>query len=414
MKTYLLLLFSFLLSATGYNVQAQTESAFAITGVTQGDVNWSVIREINLSTGALIRNIYLPATQSPVQIDASTGKAMTYDPLAADTKQGVIPCTCQSPMLAAASAYDATHKRFYFTTLFGNDLQFINTTKKDLKVYHITSQGLKSFPAIPGEASNITRMVFSSDGNGYAITNDGNHVIRFTTTKKIRITDLGALTDKANNFVSVHAKPESWGGDLVADDGGFLYLFTVAAHVFKINTATLEAEYLGTIKNLPTGFNINAAAVNQQGNVTVASSTVTDDYYTVNMKSLIARGIKSPDKVYNSSDFANGNFLASDKNTESKIAPLPALKASEVVSVYPNPVKDKQVTVYFNGTLQGKHMLEVVDASGRRIASKTVDLSSESQSQMVLLPSTTLQGIYMIHVLNADNKNVFVSKLVVQ
>ncbi|MEI9956836.1 MAG: hypothetical protein WDM90_11155 [Ferruginibacter sp.] len=34
------------------------------------------------------------------------------------------------------------------------------------------------------EANHITRMDIAADGNGYAITNDGNHLIRFTTGKK--------------------------------------------------------------------------------------------------------------------------------------------------------------------------------------------------------------------------------------
>ena len=228
-------------------------------------------------------------------------------------KAGVTPCLCESPSLAAASAYDARQKRLYFTTLFGNDLQYIDLAKKELKIYHVTSQKLKSFPAEAGEAGNITRMAFASDGNGYAITNDGNHFIKFTTGKNISITDLGSLTDKAGNSISVHAKPMSWGGDLVADDAGALYLFTVAGHVFKINTTTLETELIGTIKNLPSTFSVNAAAVDKNGNVTVASSTDANNYYSVTMKSLEATSLPVSDKIYNASDFANSNFLITDK-----------------------------------------------------------------------------------------------------
>ena len=38
-----------------------------------------------------------------------------------------------------------------------------------------------------------------ADGNGYAITNDGNHLIRFTTGKKTVITDFGNLIDAETN-----------------------------------------------------------------------------------------------------------------------------------------------------------------------------------------------------------------------
>ncbi len=398
-----------------YTAKAQSSTAFAITGESKGNVNWSVIREIDLSTGALIRNIYLPAIQKPSQIDASTGKELNYDPLSAKLVKGVAtPCTCQSPSLAAASAFDARRQRLYFTTLFGNDLQYIDLTKKELKIYHVTSQNLKAFPASAGEADNITRMVFGWDGNGYAITNNGNHVIKFTTDKNAAITDLGSLADKAGNTVSVHTKAESWGGDLVADDAGSLYLFTVAAHVFKINTGTREAEFIGTIKNLPPTFSVNAAAVDKEGNVTVASSTDAGSYFSVNMKSLKANPVTAPDNMYNASDFANGNFLLTDKTSLTKTTPAVVIKSDELVSVYPNPVKNKLVTVYFNGTLQGKHTLEVVDNSGKKIAAKTVELTTGNQSQNIQLPASAPNGIYTMHVSGKNNKNVFTGNLVVE
>ena len=391
-------------------VNAQSATAFAITGESKGNVNWSVIREINLSTGALVRNIYLPATQKPAQIDATSGKEITADA----TAQKNLPCTCMSPSLAAATAYDARQQRLYFTTLFGNDLQYIDVTKKDLKIYHVTSQNLKAFPSTAGEADNITRMAFGSDGNGYAISNNGNHFIRFTTGKQVFITDLGSLTDKTGNAVSIHSKPVSWGGDVVADDAGSLYLFTVAAHLFKINTGTLEAEYVGTIKNLPNLFNINAAAVDKNGKVTVASSTDASSYFSVDIKTLEALPLAASGTIYNASDFASSNLLSTQKTAVAKVFSVVNVKGGESVSVYPNPVTNKTITVYFNGNLQGKHMLEVMDISGKKVAAKTVDLSSKNSSQTVQLPASVAGGMYVLHVLGAGNKNVFTGNVVVE
>ena len=391
--------------------KAQSSTAFAITGESKGNVNWSVIREIDLTTGALVRNIYLPAAQKPAQIDAATGKELNYDPTAA-TKGTSAPCTCQAS-LAAATAYDARQQRLYFTTLFGNDLQYIDITKKDLKIYHVTNQNLKSFPSQPGEADNITRMVFGSDGNGYAMTNNGNHFIRFTTGKNVTITDLGSLTDKSDNAISVHAQSASWGGDLVADDAGSLYLFTVAGHVFKINTQTLEASFVGTIKNLPTAFSVNAAAVDKSGNVTVASSIDAGNYFSINMKSLEATPIAASDNFYNASDFANSNLLVTDK-TVAKTLPAVSVTSNEQVSVYPNPVKNKIVNLYFNGTLQGKHVIEVVDVSGKKLTARTVELVANGSTQKIQLPASATTGMYVVHVLNASNKNVFTGNIVVE
>ncbi len=401
------------LFATFQTAEAQTSTAFAITGESKGSVNWSVIREIDLTTGALVRNIYLPASQKPAQIDAATGKEIAYDPTIA-AKESASTCTCQPPSLAAATAYDAKQKRLYFTTLFGNDLQYIDVTRKELKVYHVTAQKLKPFPSSPGEGDNITRMVFGADGNGYAITNNGNHFIRFTTGKNVTITDLGDLIDKPNNTVSIHTQPASWGGDLVADDAGSLYLFTIAGHVFTINPATKEAEFLGTVQNLPKGFSINAAAVNKEGGVTVASSTDASQYFTIDIKTLKATPVVASNNFYNASDFANSNLLITGKSSNKKTNPVVIVKTNEVVNVYPNPVKNKLINLYFNGSLQGKHALEVVDVSGRRIALKTVELDARSSSQTIQLPHSTTAGMYIVHVLNMSNSKVFTGNVVVE
>ena len=48
-------------------------------------------------------------------------------------------------------------------------------------------------------AGQIARMVIAGDGNGYALSNDANHLMRFTTGKKPEITDLGPVSDAEAN-----------------------------------------------------------------------------------------------------------------------------------------------------------------------------------------------------------------------
>ena len=163
------------------------------------------------------------------------------------------------------------------------------SNQRELKIYHVQNQKVKQFVSQAGEADNITRMTFGSDGYGYALTNNGNHLIRFSTGKNISITDLGSLTDgKSNGDISVHTQAASWGGDMVADDGGNLYLFTTGAHVFKINPANRVADYLGAIKNLPAPYSVNAAAVDKDGQIVVSSSLDANNYYRVNLSNLEA------------------------------------------------------------------------------------------------------------------------------
>jgi signal transduction histidine kinase len=105
------------------------------------------------------------------------------------------------------------------------------------------------------EGNVITRMAFASDGYGYAITNDGKNMIRFTTDQKPSISNLGELIDgKKNGTMSVHSQCSSWGGDMVGDTYGNLYMVTYRNHLFKINPKTRITDYLGPIKGLPAEF----------------------------------------------------------------------------------------------------------------------------------------------------------------
>ena len=89
-------------------------------------------------------------------------------------------------------------------------------------------------------------MTIADDGNGYALTNDGAHLIRFTTGKKLVITDLGMLADAPESKgVSIHSSCSSFGGDMIADNEGNLYVFSARNSVFKINIETKVATHLG-------------------------------------------------------------------------------------------------------------------------------------------------------------------------
>jgi hypothetical protein len=394
--------------------QAQKNTAFAITGETKGNRNWTVLREIDLSNGSLVRNIYIPLSQKPTHVDAATGKEISTTDAAVTNQSAVNNCNC-SPLLSAASAYDARQNRLYFINLFGNELQYIDLNQRVLKIFHVKNQHVKQFVSQVGEADNITRMTLGSDGNGYALTNNGNHLIRFSTGKSVTISDLGSLKDgQHNKDISVHAQTASWGGDMVADDGGSLYLFTIAGHVFKINPSTLIADYLGTIKSLPESYSVNAAAVDQDGNVVVSSSLDADNYYRVNLSTFEATAIdqKADDEVFNASDFANGNLIAcGNKKIE---APAPVKEdISKMIAVFPNPVKNKAVHVYFNNLVKGKSMIEVAELGGKKIANTEVTVTSKGQYQTIQLPGNALPGMYVVRVMNAD-KSVFSQNVLVE
>jgi hypothetical protein len=54
-------------------------------------------------------------------------------------------------------------------------------------------------------------------------------------------------------------------------------------NVFKINPQNMVADHIAMIKNLPSDYTINGAAVDDQNNLIVSCATKTDHYYTVNI-----------------------------------------------------------------------------------------------------------------------------------
>ncbi|MBK8312007.1 MAG: hypothetical protein IPL04_14955 [Chitinophagaceae bacterium] len=78
----------------------------------------------------------------------------------------------------------------------------------------------------------------------------------------MEVTDLGTIVDdQANNGISIHNSCSSFGGDIIADDEGNLYVFSARNYVFKVNLESKVATNLGVIKGLPNGFTVNAATV---------------------------------------------------------------------------------------------------------------------------------------------------------
>ena len=255
-------------------------------------------------------------------------------------------------------------------------------------------------------------MTFASNGKGYAITNDGNQLIQFTTDDKPIITNLGALIDsKKNNGISIHNQCTSWGGDVVADVYGNLYLFSVKNNVFKININTKVAEFIGAVKNIPTNFTINGAAVDANGDVFVSSAISTENYYTINLSTLEAKPVsKSEATIFNASDLANSNLAY--QNTLAKPI-LDQQIFNNNISVFPNPAVNKNFTIQFNKIANGNYNIELNDANGKIILSRKVIING-LQSETISLPKGVSGGLFLVKISDTKGKNYFSEKIIVQ
>ncbi len=402
-----------LLSFFSVAVFAQrTNKAYAITGQVAGNFNWTDIREIDLQTGAA-STTFFEKDKTPFSFADVSGRKRTQTDVSSAVSADA---NAPTSSMVAAAAFDKIHNKLFFTPMKVGELRWLDLSSKNgtLKFYSLQN---KLFGAgdLENEANHITRMVIAGDGKGYAITNDGSHVYRFTTGNHPEITDLGKLIDaSSNNGISIANKCTSWGGDMVSDVNGKLYLFTAAQHVFKIDINTMVATYAGHIKNLSPTFSVNGAAVDNDDNVILSSANTFEGFYKLNVKDLSTSKLNTTGQIFNASDLANGNLLY--ENNKVGVAKLPAADVIENdhISLYPNPVISSQFKVTFNGQKPGKYTVSLSDLQGRLIKHEQVNLKSQSQTQNILLTKKPSNGMYLIKVLDANKQAVFSNKVVVE
>jgi hypothetical protein len=292
--------FKIFLSATfisaSFLANAQDARTFAITGDGTGDYLWRNIREVNLTAGTLVKDLMTTSTRVKA-MDGISKKELSFNDAARSGQQELV----------AASAFDKIHNKLFFSTMQTGQLRWIDlseTGTTELKVYRFQEKNFSATKEMADEALNITRMCIGADGNGYAISNDANHFYKFTTGRKVVITDLGNIVDAdANNAISIHNKCTSWGGDMVADALGKLYIISASHNVFALDVDSRIATHLGTIKGLPAAYTTNGAAVADDENIVVSSANSFDGFYKVNFKDLSATKIEGSGK-YNASDLA--------------------------------------------------------------------------------------------------------------
>lgn len=407
---YTLLLTASIFSATLLCNAQQSGRTYAITGKQTQNFLWADIKQVDIASGKVVKTLF--------ESEKTAFKTNNLDVAGAQLKQ---PTGNPTGFGVAACALDTRHNRLYFAPMHFSSIQYLDLDKSTADFTTIKKNAVPvSFDknGFLTEENQLTRMVIGADGYGYAITNDANHFIRFTTSKKPEITDLGNLIDaENNNGISVHNKCSSWGGDLLADAFGNLVLITASHNVFTINPNSRVATYKGTITGLPANYTTNGAVVDNDGAIIVSSANVFDGLFKLNFTDLKAVKIPGTENTFNASDMANGNFLLQkEKNASVKyddVKLMPSDFADAKTSVFPNPVTTNQFNVLFDKQAAGKYTIVFTDLSGRLIQSKVVNVVSSSQVEPVKATKKLLPGTYMVKVIDKNKRIAFSDKLIV-
>ena len=413
MRTFLRLsLFIFLLFITIGSIAQTDQFAYAITDIAKEGSSWKVLRKLNLKTGEYSSVLFDGMDKKALVADAATKKAIDLSNLTNDKLQQ-LPFTTG----VAAIALDKKHNRLYFTPMSFNQLRYIDLST--MKVYYVTDQSFLTVNKRQNDpGKTVSRMVITADGTGYAISNDASDFIQFTTGKNIIIKQLGSLIDDpANKNISVHNACSSYGGDIVSDDKGALYLLTGPNNVFKVNPETKIATHLGAIQGLPKDFTTNAAVVTSDGQLLISSAVGKGSNYLLDIKTLKAVSFENTGIAYHTSDLANSNYLSTSKNPFKQIPTVQSLKSnlSSNIQIYPNPVvDDSRFMIQFNGVDMGAYIVEMVDLAGRPVLRKNIVVSLKNSVQNIPVAITNAKGLYLVRVVGANKKSVFEQKLMVQ
>ena len=400
------LLSAFLVASAFASVAQDGNKAYAITGKSGNSFNWTDIREIDLSSGKVLSTVFEDGVSK--YSFTNTNREQSKSNIASPTSS-----------MVAAAAYDKKHGKLFFAPMRNGELNWLDlSSNSGIAKFYTEGKFLVGNLNAEDEANNFTRMVINSDGNGYAITNDANHLVQFTTGKKTIIKDLGNLVDDdSNHGISVHNKCSSWGGDIVADAYGKLYLFTASHNVFKVDIISRIATFVGTITGLSGTYTVNGAAVDNSDNVVIGSANSFDGFYKVNMKDLSAVKLQTPGQIINASDLANSNLLYSSqlKNTlGSALLPHTEILGNETISVYPNPVNGNDFKITFDKNSAGIFNMAITDVQGRVVMNKQIYLKSTNQVEPIHLPSKPAAGIYLLKITDSNKKTVFADKLVIE
>lgn len=380
---------------------------FAITNLTKTGNGWDALRRLDLKTGEF----------STVLFNGSDAKVEAYDGntqrkyKATDFTKRVKGPAAPFGTGVAATAFDQKNNRLYFTPTAIDQLRFVDLNS--MKLYYVADQPLTGLGnTLKNEGAMITRMTIAPDGNGYAISNDGNSFVKFTIGATTEITQLGPLMDDSSDKASsIHDRCVAWGGDMVADDDGNLFILSARNTVFKVNIAARSASYLGKVSGLPRGFTTDGAVVTSEGKLLISSAINGNNYFLVDPANWKATPFRAKDGIFRSSDLANANSLQTQKpeilvNAESK--------TSDKVRIYPNPVAADHFKLQLRNIAEGNYTVQVVNLMGETVTQRIIKVKSENQVETIALGENVARGMYVVRINGIGKAPSFTQKLVLR
>ncbi len=399
-----------------------SKKTFIISSGSNSPLLYNHIESIDINAGKSLQDIYEPKKSCSVRNNGYLPYQSHKDERPEDS--------LKMPMggSVACMAYDYKSNRLFYIPLQLSELRYLDMKESNPSFTYLENQSLNLLHNKEDVANQITRMTIGSDGFGYALSNDGEHLIKFSTQGTPTIQDLGVLIDNPKNQVLVRSSCTSWGGDMVSDVNGNLYLVTVHNHIFKISLPSKKCDYVGTIKNLPEGFSSNGAAVDENGELMVSCGASLGKkfsaLYKINWSSLEAEPINNAlTGIGNISDMASSNLLFQKTNKQpvsnSVVAFAQTVEKDENnlpnISIFPNPVNHGRFQIKTSNLKEkGEYKMLLLNITGQAIMEGKMNLGLKTNTNSFNFPARHAKGVYVVQITDIFNRTIYSQQLIVE
>jgi hypothetical protein len=404
--------------------QSTAKKTFLVSASSSAPLTYNHITTIDLNTGKTVDDLFDPQKN----YSSRNNGFKSYEKC--DSKKNQGDDTLRSPLGSGAAclAFDAKSNRIFYVPLQLSELRYMDLKESEPSFTCLENQSINLMHNRTDVAGQITRMAINGDGIGYALSNDGEHLIKFTTTGTPVIQDLGVLIDNPKNEVLVRSSCSSWGGDMVCAADGSLYLVALHNHVFHISLPSKKCDYIGTIKNLPAEFFSNGASVDENGDLLVSCGTSYgknfSPIYKVKWPSLEATAVDVHNSgIGNIADMGSSNLLFQKEN---KKATNTVANFGEVVeadnannlpniSVFPNPVSHGKFQIRTtNMKEKGEYKMLLLDVNGKAIMEGKMNLGLKTNTNTFTFPAQNAKGVYFVQIADIFNRTIYSQQLIVE
>lgn len=361
-----LLLSSILIAGTFVSAQDIT----AVTGLTKGKIEFNDFRKIDLNN--LNSSNILVSKADNLSLVSEDGKA------------------CECGKYIAAMTTNAAGDVFYIP-MTQSRLMTVNTASKTGTFTNIEKSSLDT----KDQGTYFARMTTAADGFMYALNNNGTELLKISPSGNVQ--NLGAASGFIAEMKKLSNETQAFGGDMIADAFGNLYVISAAGNVFKLNPNNQNTSFVGKIKGLPENYTVNGAAVAKDGSVVLAT-TSDAGFYTLNFDSLEAKFASNYDvPVYDLSSL----YLLKQNQVESL--------SNSSYNLYPTIVKTNELNIVSKVNEATKLDITVWNLNNKMVYSNSVAVQSVGDFK-VNLDGALQPGIYILKAVNQNGAEVINTK----